>query len=59
MSGPWNIKFPCCGVMDFLQAMKVQESQEIIVYDACPFLLLSLEGSHGKQEKPKEAVKKW
>ncbi len=45
--------------MDFLQAMKVQESQEIIIQDACPFQLLSLEGSHGKQEKPKEAVKKW
>lgn len=45
--------------MDFLQAMKVQESQEIIIQDACPFQLLSLEGSCRKQEKPKEAVKKW
>lgn len=45
--------------MDFLQAMKVQESREIIVQDACPFQLPPLEGSCGKQEKPKEAVKKW
>lgn len=45
--------------MDFLQVMKVQKSQEIIVQDACPFQLPSLEGSHGKQGKPKGAVKKW